>query len=49
MGMQTVFTFGDLADIVAQSGPIDNGYLTYGGSAYGNETFWPVVQHFFGP
>lgn len=47
MGMQTVFTFGDLADIVARSGPVDNGYLTYGGSAYGNGTHWPAVQHFF--
>jgi hypothetical protein len=32
MGMQTVFAFGDEADIRAQSGPVDEGYLTYGGS-----------------
>ncbi|KAL2867486.1 Cupredoxin [Aspergillus lucknowensis] len=46
MGMQTVFTFGDREDILAQSGPVDAGYLTYGGSAYGSETKAPVVQHF---
>ncbi|KAL2819622.1 Cupredoxin [Aspergillus cavernicola] len=46
MGMQTVFTFGDREDILAQSGPVDGGYLTYGGSAYGNATSAPFVQHF---
>ncbi|KAJ5853552.1 hypothetical protein N7534_006095 [Penicillium rubens] len=47
MGMQTVFAFGDEADIRAQSGPVDEGYLTYGGSAYGNATHYPLVQHFY--
>ncbi|KAJ5820340.1 hypothetical protein N7474_005931 [Penicillium riverlandense] len=47
MGMQTVFAFGDQTAIRAQSGPVDNGYLTYGGSAYGNATYYPLVQHFF--
>lgn len=45
MGMQTVFTFGDRGDILAQMGPVDPGYLTYGGSAYGNATWAPRVQH----
>lgn len=47
MGMQTVFTFGDRQNILAQSGQVDAGYLTYGGSVYGNSTHSPVVQHFF--
>ncbi|KAL4865120.1 hypothetical protein BDV12DRAFT_188377 [Aspergillus spectabilis] len=46
MGMQTVFTFGDRDDILAQSGPVSEGYLTYGGSAYGNATRAPLAQHF---
>ncbi|KAL4883583.1 Cupredoxin [Aspergillus karnatakaensis] len=46
MGMQTVFTFGDREDILAQSGPVSEGYLLYGGSAYGNATRDPVAQQF---
>ncbi|KAL4807470.1 Cupredoxin [Aspergillus unguis] len=46
MGMQTVFTFGGREDILGQSGPVDDGYLTYGGSAYGNAERDPLVQHF---
>ncbi|KAL5338357.1 Cupredoxin [Aspergillus crustosus] len=46
MGMQTVFTFGDRDDILAQSGPVNEGYLVYGGSAYGNATRAPLAQHF---
>ncbi|KAJ5701598.1 hypothetical protein N7488_009146 [Penicillium malachiteum] len=47
MGMQTVFIFGDRNEVIAQSAPVDVGYLTYGGSAYGNSTHSPVVRHFF--
>jgi L-ascorbate oxidase len=47
MGMQTVFAFGNQTDILAQSDPVDEGYLTYGGSVYGNATYHPLVQHFF--
>ncbi|CAG8262656.1 unnamed protein product [Penicillium olsonii] len=47
MGMQTVFAFGDQEAVMAQSGSIDGGYLVYGGSAYGNSTYNPLVQHFF--
>ncbi|KAL4917426.1 Cupredoxin [Aspergillus aurantiobrunneus] len=46
MGMQTVFTFGNREDILAQSGAVDAGYLTYGGSAYGNASWAPLAQHF---
>jgi L-ascorbate oxidase len=47
MGMQTVFIFGNRNDVMAQSDPVDAGYLTYGGSAYGNTTHSPVVRHYF--
>ncbi|CEL08619.1 hypothetical protein ASPCAL11767 [Aspergillus calidoustus] len=46
MGMQTVFTFGDREDVIEQSGSVDEGYLVYGGSAYGNGERDPLVQHF---
>ncbi|KAL2784679.1 Cupredoxin [Aspergillus keveii] len=46
MGMQTVFTFGDREDVIEQSGPVAEGYLVYGGEAYGNGERDPVVQHF---
>ncbi|KAF2763547.1 L-ascorbate oxidase-like protein [Pseudovirgaria hyperparasitica] len=43
MGMQTVWVIGDAAAI--RSVPIEYaaGYLEYGGSSYGNETFSPIV------
>ncbi|OXV06664.1 hypothetical protein Egran_05565 [Elaphomyces granulatus] len=47
IGMQTIFVVGDKEDVVQQSGPASAGYLTYGGSAYGNETHSPEVMHFF--
>lgn len=47
MGMQTMFTFGDQTDIMTQAGTPGRGYLTYGGSVYGNSTFSPSVRHFF--
>ncbi|KAJ5297898.1 hypothetical protein N7508_008147 [Penicillium antarcticum] len=47
MGMQTVFAFGNRSDITVQSDPVDEGYLTFGGSAYGNVSYDPLVRHFF--
>jgi hypothetical protein len=48
MGMNTVWSFGDAVDIVGQyPQPYVSGYLDYGGSAYGNETYDPLVNHFF--
>jgi L-ascorbate oxidase len=47
MGMQTVFIFGGRNDVIAQSDPVDAGYLTYGGSAYGNTTHSPIIRHYF--
>jgi hypothetical protein len=46
MGMQTIFAFGNHSAIKAQSAPVDGGYLTYGGSACGNITYFPLAQHF---
>lgn len=48
-GMQTVWVFGDAAQIVAEiPQPYVEGYLTYGGSAYGNDTYDPLVVPWFG-
>lgn len=47
--MQTVWVFGDAAQIVAEiPQPYVEGYLTYGGSAYGNDTYDPLVVPWFG-
>ena len=46
MGMQTVWVFGDTAEVLALPKPEVTGYLTYGGSAYGNQTHAPEVVHF---
>lgn len=48
MGMQTVWMFGDYADIAALPNDDVQGYLTYGGSVYGNETHDPEISHYFG-
>jgi len=46
--MQTVWAFGDAAQITGQwPEPYVSGYLQYGGSAYGNATYDPLVNHFF--
>ncbi|EPS45179.1 hypothetical protein H072_836 [Dactylellina haptotyla CBS 200.50] len=48
MGMQTVWAFGDPTQIAsAVSQPYVNGYLKYGGSAYGNQTYDPLVWENF--
>lgn len=49
MGMQTVWVLGTAAEILQKfpTSPYVNGYLTFGGDAYGNATFDPLVlQHF---
>ncbi|KAI9733903.1 MAG: hypothetical protein M1834_002558 [Cirrosporium novae-zelandiae] len=45
MGMQTVWVMGTREQILGQSDPADQGYLTYGGDAYGNDTYDPLVRH----
>ncbi|RMZ84255.1 hypothetical protein DV738_g803, partial [Chaetothyriales sp. CBS 135597] len=46
MGMQTVWVFGNTSEILAKfpSQPYVNGYLTYGGDAYGNSSYDPLVD-----
>ena len=46
MGMQTVWVFGDEKDILKVPKVEVEGYLTYGGDVYGNETHAPRVVHF---
>ena len=46
--MQTAWVFGDAADITGPwPEPYVAGYLEYGGSAYGNATYDPLVNHWF--
>lgn len=46
--MQTVWVFGNATEILAEiPSPYISGYLEYGGSAYGNETYDPLVVPFF--
>ncbi|KAI1121219.1 Cupredoxin [Nemania abortiva] len=45
-GMQTPFVFGDTRDIVTVGIPEVQGYLTYGGDVYGNNSHAPTVIHF---
>ncbi|GAM83066.1 hypothetical protein ANO11243_010520 [Dothideomycetidae sp. 11243] len=47
MGMQTVWIMGDAAQITSKAEPYVQGYLTYGGSAYGNASYDPLVMHWF--
>ncbi|KAF2651411.1 multicopper oxidase [Lophiostoma macrostomum CBS 122681] len=48
MGMQTAWVFGDADDIIDRvPEPYVAGYLDYGGSAYGNATYDPLVNHYF--
>ena len=51
MGMQTVWVFGDEEELMPGSGDgvagLDvQGYLSYGGSVVGNESYAPEVVHF---
>lgn len=49
MGMNTVWVFGEAEDILKKfpATPYVNGYLDYGGSAYGSDTTDPLVYHYF--
>lgn len=45
--MQSVLVFGNSTEVLTKvPTPEVEGYLTYGGSVYGNESFWPTVVHF---
>ena len=49
MGMNTVWIFGTATDLKSKFPdlPFVQGYLQYGGAAYGNDEPNPVVHHFF--
>ncbi|ORX99505.1 Cupredoxin [Clohesyomyces aquaticus] len=48
MGMQTSWVFGNAEIIIDRAPqPYVAGYLDYGGSAYGNQTYDPLVNHYF--
>ncbi|KAF2714582.1 multicopper oxidase [Pleomassaria siparia CBS 279.74] len=48
MGMQTAWVFGNAEQITQRiPEPYVAGYLDYGGSAYGNATYDPLVNHYF--
>ncbi|OTA98175.1 putative multicopper oxidase [Hypoxylon sp. CI-4A] len=50
MGMQTVWVFGDALSIIQEiPPPYVSGYLEYGGNAYGNETYDPLVLEYYTP
>ncbi len=47
-GMQTAWVFGDAASILREiPEPYIAGYLNYGGSAYGNESYDPLVLTYY--
>ena len=48
MGMQSVWLFGDAEDILKVPKPMVEGYLIYGGGAYGNVTHDACVVHHYG-
>ena len=46
-GMQTVWVMGNETEVLEKvPRPEVEGYLTYGGSVYGNESHWPTVLHY---
>ncbi|KAI1432080.1 L-ascorbate oxidase [Xylaria sp. CBS 124048] len=48
MGMQTAWVFGDAASMLREiPEPYISGYLEYGGSAYGNDSYDPLVLTYF--
>ncbi|MCJ1421622.1 hypothetical protein MMC32_007988 [Xylographa parallela] len=48
MGMQTVWVMGNETEIMTVPADDIQGYLVYGGSVYGNESFDPSPVHFKG-
>lgn len=50
IGMQTVWVMGNLSEIMKVKVDVKDvrGYLVYGGSVYGNESFDPSPVHFKG-
>lgn len=50
MGSQTVWVFGDALQVLRKFPvvPYVNGYLTFGGDAYGNDSYDPFVDGIYG-
>jgi L-ascorbate oxidase len=47
MGMQTIWVMGNSSEVLGRvPTPEVEGYLTYGGDVFGNETHWPNMVHF---
>lgn len=48
MGMQTLWVMGNSSEVLGKvPKPEVEGYLTYGGDVYGNESHWPSVVHYW--
>ena len=48
MGMQALWVMGNATEITHGVGAgLVEGYLIYGGSAYGNASYDPLVNHYF--
>ncbi|KAH8703085.1 putative multi-copper oxidase [Talaromyces proteolyticus] len=48
MGMEAVWVMGNASEITRGTTPeLVEGYLSYGGNAYGNSIFDPLVSHYF--
>lgn len=48
IGMQTAWVFGDALSILREiPEPYIAGYLNYGGSAYGNDSYDPLVLTYY--
>jgi len=46
IGMQTAWVMGNQTELLTIDKPDVEGYLTYGGSVYGNESHYPEVVQF---
>lgn len=46
MGMQTVWVMGNETEVLKLPRPEVEGYLTFGGDVYGNESHWASVVHY---
>lgn len=48
MGMQAMWIMGNATEVTHNLDPkLMDGYLKYGGNAYGNSSHAPLVNHFF--
>lgn len=48
MGMQSIWVMGNATEITRNAPPVlVEGYLKYGGDAYGNASFDPMVNHYY--